>query len=84
MSLSRKKQIAIEVQMDFGRDNELAYAEDFAMDSALRFLLGSPWNNDETICDLAIDEGLDGELIWLASRVLFAPAVVHIATGKPV
>lgn len=84
MSGWRKKQIASKVQKDFDMTDELAYAEDFAMDSALRFLLGSPWNIDDTICDLAMRDKLDGELIWLASRVLFAPAVVHIATGKPV
>lgn len=62
----------------------MAYAEDFALDSALRFLMGQPWNVDEDICQLSDTDGLDGELIWLTTKVLFGPAVVHIATGKSV
>jgi hypothetical protein len=84
MSLSRKKQIATKVQMDFDMTDELAYAEHFALESAFRFLVGGPWNMDDIICETAIHEELDGDLIWLASNVLFAPAVVNIATGKPV
>lgn len=64
-------------------NTEIAYAEDFALDSALRFLLGQPWNVDDDICHLD-GEGLDGDLIWLTTRVLFGPATVHLATGVAV
>lgn len=63
---------------------ELNYAEDFTLNSALMFLLGQPWNIDHDICHLAENEGLDGDLIWLTTRVLFGPATVHLATGQAV
>lgn len=63
---------------------ELLYAEDFALDSALRFLSGQPWIMSKTIKRLANDDGLDPNLLELAVSVLFAPAVVHVATGKSV
>jgi len=63
---------------------ELAYAEDFALNSALMFLLGQRWNVDHDICHLSDNEGLDGELIWLTTRVLFGPATVYLATEKAV
>ena len=63
---------------------ELKYAEDFALDSALRFLCRQPWVMSKTIDRLAHDDGLDPDLLELAVAVLFAPAVVHVATGKAV
>lgn len=63
---------------------ELKYAEDFALDSALRFLCRQPWVMSKTIDRLARDDGLDPDLLELAVAVLFAPAVVHVATGKTV
>ena len=63
---------------------ELLYAQDFALDSALRFLCRQPWVMTKTIERLANDDGLDPDLLELAVAVLFAPAVVHVATGKAV
>jgi len=63
---------------------ELSYAEDFAMDSALRFLTGQPWVMRQTIQRLCDADGLDPDLMELAVAVLFPSAVVHIATGRTV
>jgi hypothetical protein len=63
---------------------ELSYAEDFAMDSALRFLTGQPWVMDKTIQRLCDADGLDPDLMELAVAVLFPSAVVHIATGRTI
>lgn len=65
--------------------NEQELSEDFAMESAFRFMVGhNEWNMDDSICHACEDFKLDGELVWLTSRVLFAPAVVYIASGKNV
>lgn len=61
---------------------ELLYAQDFAIDSALRFLCRQPWVMSKTIDRLAREDGLDPDLLELAVAVLFPPAVVHVATGK--
>ena len=63
---------------------ELKYAQDFALDSALRFLCRQPWVMSKTIDRLARDDGLDPDLLELAVAVLFPSAVVHVATGKNV
>jgi hypothetical protein len=61
---------------------ELLYAQDFAIDSALRFLCRQPWVMSKTIERLAREDGLDPDLLELAVAVLFPSAVVHVATGK--
>lgn len=63
---------------------ELKYAQDFAIDSALRFLCRQPWVMSKTIDRLAREDGLDPDLLELAVAVLFPSAVVHVATGKTV
>jgi hypothetical protein len=63
---------------------ELLYAQDFAMDSALRFLCRQPWVMSKSIQRLADDDGLDPDLLELAVAVLFPSAVVYVATGKTV
>ncbi len=62
---------------------ELLYAEEFAIDSALRFLCGQPWSVYEEI-QIVSRAGLDPDLMELAVAVLFPSAVVHVATGKSV
>lgn len=61
---------------------ELSYAQDFALDSALRFLCRQPWVMSKTIERLANDDGLDPDVLELAVAVLFPSAVIHVATGK--
>ena len=63
---------------------ELLYAEDFALDSALRFLSGQDWSMSNTIQRLCDSDGLDPNLLELAVAVLFPSAVVYIASGRPV
>ena len=63
---------------------ELLYAQDFALDSALRFLERRPWVMTKTIKRLSDDDGLDPDLLELAVSVLFPSAVVHLASGKSV
>lgn len=61
---------------------ELLYAQDFALDSAFRFLCGRPWVMSKTIERLSNEDGLDPDLMELTVAVLFPSAVVHMATGK--
>jgi hypothetical protein len=63
---------------------ELSYAEDFAIDSALRFLCRQPWSVSSDITAVSSASGLDPDLMELAVAVLFPSAVVHVATGKTV
>ena len=63
---------------------ELSYAQDFALDSAHRFLCRQPWVMSKTIGRLANDDGLDPDVLELAVAVLFPSAVVYVATGKTV
>jgi len=63
---------------------ELSYSEDFAIDSALRFLCGQPWSVSNDIQSVSSASGLDPDLMELAVAVLFPSAVVHVATGKSV
>jgi hypothetical protein len=63
---------------------ELSYAQDFAMESAFRFLTGQPWVMHKTIQRLSDADGLDPDLMELAVAVLFPAAVVHIATGRTI
>jgi hypothetical protein len=63
---------------------ELLYAEDFAIDSALRFLCGQPWSVSKDIQSVSSAYRLDPDLMELAVAVLFPSAVVHVATGKSV
>ena len=63
---------------------ELSYSEDFAIDSALRFLCGQPWDVSKDIQSVSSAYGLDPDLMELAVAVLFPSAVVHVATGKAV
>jgi len=65
--------------------NEIEIAEEMALESAFRFIMLMPrWNDDDLICRMAEDEGLDGNLIWLTRQVLMGPALVYITTGKTV
>ena len=63
---------------------ELSYSQDFAIDSALRFLCGQPWSVSSDITAVSSASGLDPDLMELAVAVLFPSAVVHVATGKTV
>jgi hypothetical protein len=63
---------------------ELSYSEDFAIDSALRFLCGQPWDVSKDIQSVCSAYRLDPDLMELAVAVLFPSAVVHVATGKSV
>jgi hypothetical protein len=63
---------------------ELSYSQDFAIDSALRFLCGQPWNASSDITAVSSASSLDPDLMELAVAVLFPSAVVHVATGKTV
>jgi hypothetical protein len=63
---------------------ELSYAQDFVLESALRFLTGQPWVMSKTVQRLCDADGLDPDLLELAMAVLFGPAVVHVATGRSV
>lgn len=64
---------------------EIEMAEEMALESAFRFIMLMPrWNDDDLICRMAEEEGLDGNLIWLTRQVLMGPALIHIATGKVV
>ena len=65
--------------------NEIELAEEMALESAFRFIMLMPrWNDDDLICRMAEEEGLDGNLIWLTRQVLMGPALVYITTGKTV
>lgn len=65
--------------------NELELAEEMALESAFRFIMRMPrWNDDDLICRMAQDDGLDGNLVWLTRQVLMGPALVYITTGKVV
>jgi hypothetical protein len=65
--------------------NEIELAEEMALESAYRFLVGFPrWNDDDLICRVASEEGLDGNLIWLTRQVLMGPAVIFVSTGRVV
>jgi hypothetical protein len=81
----RKRKIANMVDADMMTDNEIEYAEQVTLDSALNFVLGhNDWNKDEFTrleCDY---NGYDHDLVWLLTRVLFGPAVVAVTTGKVV
>ena len=63
---------------------ELSYSQDFAIDSALRFLCRQPWSVTNDIQSVSSAYGLDPDLMELAVAVLFPSAVVHVATGKAV
>ena len=66
-------------------DEELIYAEDEAINAARNFLSGwQDWNEDDVLPFACDYHGFDHDFVWLASRVLFGPAVVHVATGKSV
>ena len=64
--------------------NEIDLAEDFALESAFRFMVGQKWNMDDYMTLSCENYKFDRELVELATRVLFAPAVVYIASGKNV
>jgi hypothetical protein len=65
--------------------NEIELAEEMAIESAFRFLVGWPqWNDDAQICRVSEEQGLDGNLIWLTRQVLMGPATVYVATGQTV
>jgi len=64
---------------------ESLIGEEMALESAFRFLVGYPvWNDNDQICRMANEEGLDGNLVWLTREVLFGPAMVYVATGKAI
>ena len=66
-------------------EEELVFVEDDALECAERFLSGNPDWNENYVLDLACDyHGYDRDFVWLTSKVLFGPAVVHLATGKTV
>ena len=64
--------------------DEFTYAESYALDAALRFIRRQPWVRTDTMRETAINKGFDPDLMELTVAVLFAPAVVHVATGKSV
>jgi len=65
--------------------DEIDLAEDFALESAFRFMVGfNEWNMDDFMCQACEDFKMDGDLVWLTAQVLFAPAVVYMACGKNV
>ena len=66
-------------------DEDLDFAESDALDSANRFLNEwQDWNEDDVL-KLACDyHGSDYDFAWLATRVLFGPAVVWLKTGKAI
>lgn len=65
--------------------DEIDYAELCALESAFRFMVGYPnWNFDNDMLNVAELTGLDPDLVYLMHRVLFAPAVVFVATGKTI
>ena len=64
--------------------NEIDLAEDFAIESAFRFMVGQNWNMDNYMTLACENYKFDRELVELATRVLFAPAVVYTASGKNV
>ncbi len=65
--------------------DEIDLAEDFALESAFRFMVGfREWNMDDSIYQACEDFQFDGDLVWLTSKVLFAPAVFYMAYGKNV
>lgn len=62
---------------------ELAFAESVALDNALRFMTGwQDWNEDNVLPHACDYHGYDQDFVWLASRVLFEPAVWSVATGR--
>ena len=64
---------------------ESLIGEEMALESAFRFMVGYPvWNDNDQICRMANEEGLDGNLVWLTREVLFGPAMVYVATGKAI
>ena len=64
---------------------ESLIGEEMALESAFRFIVGYPmWNDNDQICRMANEEGLDGNLVWLTREVLFGPAMVYVATGKAI
>ena len=64
---------------------ESLIGEEMALESAFRFLVGHPvWNDNEQICRMSDEQGLDGNLVWLTREVLFGPATVYVATGKAI
>ena len=64
---------------------ESLIGEEMALESAFRFMVGYPmWNDNDQICRMAEEEGLDGNLVWLTREVLFGPAMVYVATGKAI
>ena len=66
-------------------DEELDFVEIDVLECAERFLTGCQDWNECDILPYACDyHGYDTDFIWLASQVLFGPAVVHVATGKSV
>ena len=66
-------------------DDELNYAEQDTIECVERFMCGwQDWNEDNVLkmaCDF---HGHDYDFAWLATRVLFGPAVVYFLTGKSV
>ena len=66
-------------------DEDLDFAESDALDAANRFLNDwQDWNEDDVLKLAADYHGVDYDFIWLASRVLFGPAVVWLKTGKAI
>lgn len=65
--------------------NEIELGEEMALESAYRFMVGWPmWNDDDLICRVSQEDGLDGNLVWLTRQVLMGPATVWVATGRTV
>jgi len=76
--------ICMEMDVCMNYELELAYAENFALDSAQRFLCRQDYNVSSDIDAVCLACGLDSELLELTVAVLFPSAVVHMATGKSV
>jgi hypothetical protein len=73
------------IELDDGDmpEGELYSAEYLALNAADNFLTGDPdWNDDDFVQLYCMKHDYDFDFMWLAMRVLFAPAVWYTKTGK--
>jgi hypothetical protein len=71
--------------MEESLSDALNYAQSVVLVSAADFLDGiDDWNDDELVEEMCELSEFDYEFVWLATRVLFGPAVVYVKTGKVV
>ena len=78
--------LAEPVIVEFDEDvdmTEIEFAENNAYASAGLFCDGvEDWNDDDYVQLYCARHGFDYDFVWLAARVLFAPAVWYYKTGK--